>query len=123
MKGFQIGRKQGPWVNRTPPIRDGKFQAIIQLADAIGSSDIAFGDTERCEESLYASGRQAAVDFNCNDISGLGPSNAISLKGLPLNTSTKEGRASMQSLTFRDHKVPLFPYLAQLWEQTHDQEP
>ncbi|KAI9155819.1 Delta 8-(E)-sphingolipid desaturase [Paramyrothecium foliicola] len=99
MKGFQIGWKQGPWVNRTPPIRGGKFQAIIQLADAIGSSKVAFDDTERCEESLYASGRQAAVDLSCNDNSGLEPSNAISLKWPPLNTSKKEGRASIHSCT------------------------
>jgi delta8-fatty-acid desaturase len=105
MKGFQIGRKQGLWVNRTPPIRGGKFQAPIQLADAIGSSDIAFGDTERCEESLYASGRQAAVDFNCNDISGLEPSNAISLKWPSLNTSTKEGRASIHSRTSKKSSI------------------
>ncbi|GKU20224.1 unnamed protein product [Fusarium langsethiae] len=44
MKAYQIGRKQGPWTNRTPPIRGGIFRK--DAPDEVELSDSAASDTE-----------------------------------------------------------------------------
>ncbi|CEI65546.1 Delta 8-(E)-sphingolipid desaturase [Fusarium venenatum] len=44
MKAYRIGRKQGPWTNRTPPIRGGIFRKDVP--DEVELSDSATSDTE-----------------------------------------------------------------------------
>ncbi|KAF5240585.1 hypothetical protein FAUST_4263 [Fusarium austroamericanum] len=44
MKAYRIGRKQGPWTNRTPPIRGGIFRK--DAPEEIELSDSACSDTE-----------------------------------------------------------------------------
>lgn len=39
MKAYRIGRKQGSWVNRTPPIRGGVFVKANPIVDGSSSSD------------------------------------------------------------------------------------
>ncbi|KAL4727153.1 hypothetical protein ACLX1H_006054 [Fusarium chlamydosporum] len=50
MKAYRIGRKQGPWINRTPPIRGGIFRK--DAPDEVELSDSTASDTE---ESLSSS--------------------------------------------------------------------
>lgn len=50
MKAYRIGRKQGPWTNRTPPIRGGIFRK--DAPDEIEIADSTASDTE---ESLSSS--------------------------------------------------------------------
>ncbi|CAF3476706.1 hypothetical protein SNK03_001975 [Fusarium graminearum] len=44
MKAYRIGRKQGPWTNRTPPIRGGIFRK--DAPEEVELSDSACSDTE-----------------------------------------------------------------------------
>lgn len=39
MKAYRIGRKQGTWVNRTPPIRGGVFVKANPIVDSSSSSE------------------------------------------------------------------------------------
>ncbi|KPM43462.1 Delta(8)-fatty-acid desaturase [Neonectria ditissima] len=39
MKAYRIGRKQGTWVNRTPPIRGGVFTKDMPIVESPSSSD------------------------------------------------------------------------------------
>ncbi|CAG7555626.1 unnamed protein product [Fusarium equiseti] len=50
MKAYRIGRKQGPWTNRTPPIRGGVFRK-----DAPEEIEIADSTASDTEESLSSS--------------------------------------------------------------------
>lgn len=63
MKAYRIGRKQGSWVNRTPPIRGGVFRLDAQeidLSDSSTSSDT--DDNTSLDDAVSSASSSPSVD-------------------------------------------------------------
>ncbi|RKL09650.1 Delta 8-(E)-sphingolipid desaturase [Fusarium oxysporum] len=64
MKAYRIGRKQGSWVNRTPPIRGGVFRLDAQeidLSDSSTSSDT--DDNTSLDDAVSSASSSPSVDI------------------------------------------------------------
>ncbi|KAM0428521.1 hypothetical protein ACHAPT_006881 [Fusarium lateritium] len=65
MRPYRIGRKQGSWVNRTPPIRGGIFRS--EAEQLLSDSSVASFSGSDTEESIDDSVSQASSVCSCGD--------------------------------------------------------
>ncbi|KAM5343257.1 hypothetical protein ACJ41O_014223 [Fusarium nematophilum] len=63
MRPYRIGRKQGSWVNRTPPIRGGIFRRATELSESCSS------DTESLEDDSVSQATSVS-DCSCGVVGG-----------------------------------------------------
>ncbi|CZR35702.1 hypothetical protein LB506_012461 [Fusarium annulatum] len=64
MKAYRIGRKQGSWVNRTPPIRGGVFRLDAQeidISDSSTSSDTDDNDNTSLDDAVSSASSELSV--------------------------------------------------------------
>lgn len=64
MKAYRIGRKQGSWVNRTPPIRGGVFRLDAQeidISDSSTSSDTDDNDNTSLDDAVSSASSSLSV--------------------------------------------------------------
>jgi delta8-fatty-acid desaturase len=79
MKAYRIGRKQGSWVNRTPPIRGGIFckdapdEKEIELSDSSVASDAEADETSSLDDAVSSASEACSttgVDVKGADVKG-----------------------------------------------------
>ncbi|KAF4968188.1 hypothetical protein FSARC_4378 [Fusarium sarcochroum] len=73
MKAYRIGRKQGSWVNRTPPIRGGIFRkdATEAVEIEVSDSSVASDAEESSDAVSSASSAYSSTGVDVNDKGGL----------------------------------------------------
>jgi delta8-fatty-acid desaturase len=86
MKAYRIGRKQGPWTNRTPPIRGGIFRK--DAPEEVELSDSTASDTEESLSSSSILDDTASSASSTTDDVVLGGDDIFKTEGLRHRSAT-----------------------------------
>ncbi|EKJ68431.1 hypothetical protein FPSE_11439 [Fusarium pseudograminearum CS3096] len=87
MKAYRIGRKQGPWTNRTPPIRGGIFRK--DAPEEVELSDSACSDTEESlANSSILDDAASSASSATDDVVVSGGDDILKVEGLRHRSAT-----------------------------------